>query len=228
MGPANLAGPAPIDLTPPSIASADEIRARLAAGEWVVDLRARAVFAESFLQGTFSFESDSNVATYLGWLIPWGTPVTLLGDTPDQVAQVQRDLARIGIDRPAAQAFGGPAVWAQGSDLATYPRADWADLARALHHDPDLTVLDVRAVSEHRESHLRGAVHVPLQHVADRQGDLPAGPLWVHCGSGFRAATAASILAASGHDVVLVDEDFEAAAAAGLPVESGSLAGNAG
>ena len=228
MGPANLAGPAPIDLTPPSVASADEVQKRIAAGEWVVDLRARAVFAEGFLPGTLSFESESNVVTYLGWLIPWGTPVTLLGDTAEQVAEVQRDLARIGIDRPAARAVGGPAVWAQGSDLATYPRSDFAGLASALRDDPDLTVLDVRAASEHRDSRLRGAVHVPLHLLVDRLDDLRTGTLWVHCGSGFRAAIAASLLAARGHAVVLVDEDFDAAAAAGLPVESGPLAGRAG
>ncbi|HTE74754.1 MAG TPA: rhodanese-like domain-containing protein [Actinomycetes bacterium] len=221
MGPANLAGPEPIDLTPPSLASADELRKRLASGEWVVDLRARAAFAEGFLPGTLSFDSDGNVVTYLGWLLPWGTPVTLLGDTAEQVAAVQRDLARIGIDRPAARAVGGPAVWARGSDLATYPRTDFGGLAHALREDPGLTVLDVRSASEHRESRVRGAVHVPLHLLAERMDDLPGTRLWVHCGSGFRAAVAASLLAAHGHDVVHVDEDFESADAAGLPLESG-------
>jgi len=221
MGPANLAGPEPIDLTPPALASADELRKRLASGEWVVDLRARAAFAEGFLPGTLSFDSDGNVVTYLGWLLPWGTPVTLLGDTAEQVAAVQRDLARIGIDRPAARAVGGPAVWARGSDLATYPRTDFGGLAHALREDPGLTVLDVRSASEHRESRVRGAVHVPLHLLAERMDDLPGTRLWVHCGSGFRAAVAASLLAAHGHDVVHVDEDFESADAAGLPLESG-------
>ena len=228
MGPANLAGPEPIDLTPPSLATAEELRKRLAAGEWVVDLRARAVFAEGFLPGTLSFDCDGNVVTYLGWLLPWGTPVTLLGDTAEEVAEVQRDLARIGIDRPAAYAVGGPAVWAQGSDLATYPRTDFGGLARALSDDPDLTVLDVRSVSEHRESRVAGAVHVPLHLLADRLADLPDRRRWVPCASGFRAAVAASLLAARGHDVVHVDEDFDAAAGAGLPLEPGPAGRAAG
>jgi hydroxyacylglutathione hydrolase len=166
--------------------------------------------------------------TYLGWLLPWGTPVTLLGDTAAQVAEVQRDLARIGIDRPAARAVGGPAVWARGSDLATYPRTDFDGLARALRDDPGLTVLDVRSVSEHHESRIRGALHVPLHLLAERLDDLSGTRLWVHCTSGFRAATAASMLAAAGHDVVHVDADFEAAEEAGLPLESGPSAGLGG
>lgn len=51
MGPANAAGPAPVDLTPPAVADADGIAARLAAGEWVVDLRHRVVFAEGHVAG---------------------------------------------------------------------------------------------------------------------------------------------------------------------------------
>ena len=60
--------------------------------------------AAGHLAGTFGFDLDGSFATYLGWLIPWGTPLTLLGRTPEQVAEAQRELARIGIDRPAAAA----------------------------------------------------------------------------------------------------------------------------
>jgi glyoxylase-like metal-dependent hydrolase (beta-lactamase superfamily II) len=45
MGPANAAGPAPVDLTAPKRADAAEIAERLGAGEWVVDLRGRVAFA---------------------------------------------------------------------------------------------------------------------------------------------------------------------------------------
>jgi rhodanese-related sulfurtransferase len=42
--------------------------------------------------------------------------------------------------------------------------------------------------------------------------------VWVHCRSGYRAAIGASLLARAGRKPVLVDDDFSAAAAAGLPV----------
>ncbi|HWH29192.1 MAG TPA: MBL fold metallo-hydrolase [Mycobacteriales bacterium] len=45
MGGINLAGPEPVDLSPVAEADADELRRRLAAGEWVVDLRDRTAFA---------------------------------------------------------------------------------------------------------------------------------------------------------------------------------------
>jgi hydroxyacylglutathione hydrolase len=42
--------------------------------------------------------------------------------------------------------------------------------------------------------------------------------VWVHCGSGYRAIVAASMLGALGRPVVSVNDDFGNAAAAGLPL----------
>ena len=75
----------------------------------MVDLRNRTAFAAGHAPGTLNFGLDGAFATYLGWLITWGTPVTLLGETPEDVAEAQRELVRIGIDRPAAHATGSPA-----------------------------------------------------------------------------------------------------------------------
>ena len=90
MGPANSAGPGAADLSAPEPADAAALRGRIEAGEWVVDLRTRTAFAAGFVPGTFNFGIDGQLATYLGWLIPWGTPVTLLGESTEQVAQAQR------------------------------------------------------------------------------------------------------------------------------------------
>src|SRR6266581_609929 len=119
MGPANIAGPGGPDLSPPRRADAAEVGRRIEAGEWVVDLRDRVAFASGFVPGSFSFPLDGSFATYLGWAIPWGTPVTLLGETPAQVGQAQRELVRIGIDRPAAAATGQPQDWGGGRPLAS-------------------------------------------------------------------------------------------------------------
>jgi hypothetical protein len=49
----------------------------------------------------------------------------------------------------------------------------------------------------------------------------------VHCQAGYRAGIAASLLAAAGHQVILVDDDYGRAAAAGLPLTS-DVIGQAG
>ncbi|MET9973086.1 MBL fold metallo-hydrolase, partial [Streptomyces sp. NPDC006356] len=130
MGPATAEGPAPVDLTPPRPADAEEIAARLAAGEWVVDLRHRVAFAEGHVAGSLNFEAQGQLAVYLAWLLPWGRPVTLLAETQAQLAEAQRELVRVGIDRPAAAATGSPADWTRpGERPRSIPRGTFAELA---------------------------------------------------------------------------------------------------
>lgn len=219
MGPANAAGPAPVDLTPPERADAGQIARRLAAGEWVVDLRSRTAFAEGHVAGSFNFEGDGKLATYLAWLIPWGKPVTLLADTSEQVADAQRELARVGIDRPAAAATGEPVGWVRADEeLASFPRAPFADLAGVRERGEEAVVLDVRRDSERAAGHVEGAVHIPIHELHGRLDEVPSGTVWVHCAGGMRAAIAASLLDAAGRDVVAVDDGFDAAGEAGLTV----------
>ncbi|MFE8947351.1 rhodanese-like domain-containing protein [Streptomyces sp. NPDC007856] len=219
MGPANAVGPAPLDLTTPFLADADEIAGRLAAGEWVIDLRNRVAFAEGHVAGSFNFEAEGQLATYLAWLVPWGKPVTLLAESADQLASAQRELARVGIDRPAAAATGDPARWArEGEALASFPRATFADLAR--HSGDGIVVLDVRRDSERASGHVAGSVHIPVHALHRRLDEVPGGQVWVHCAGGMRAAIAASLLDAVGRDVVAVDDRFDSAEKAGLTVHT--------
>jgi hydroxyacylglutathione hydrolase len=217
MGPANAAGPAAADLTPPAAASGAQIGARIEAGEWVVDLRHRRMFAAGHLPGSLSFEYGDNLVANLGWLLPPGTPVILIGGAPAQVVEAQRDLARIGIDRIAAAASGASGLPAGAPPLTSYPVSDFAGLAAVRRRQP-VTVLDVRRRLEWAAGHIDGAVHIPLHHLPGRLAVLPPGPIWVHCQAGYRASVAASLLDAAGRSVTAIDDDFGRAALAGLPV----------
>jgi hydroxyacylglutathione hydrolase len=227
MGPANLAGPPGADLSPPRPAGAEEVRRRIENGEWVIDLRDRIAFAAGFVPGSVCFPLEGGFASYVGWTVPWGAPLTLLGDSPGQVAQAQRELARIWADRPVAAATGGPARWAAGAPLASVRLAKFGDLAAAMtaarasgaEAPAQPVVLDVRRPLEWAESHIAGAWHIPLHDLSARAGELPPGEVWVHCHSGYRAIVAASLLAGRGRQVVSVDDDFGSAAAAGLPLQ---------
>ncbi|MCC0093738.1 MBL fold metallo-hydrolase [Streptomyces flavotricini] len=221
MGPANAEGPSPVDLTVPPWAEAADIADRLAAGEWVVDLRNRIAFAEGHVAGSFNFEAEGKIATYLAWMIPRGKPVTLLAESPAQLAAAQRELVRVGIDRPAAAATGTPRDWIPGGHTPrSFPRATFADLA-ALDPGPDV-ILDVRRNSERATGWIEGSVHIPIHHLHRCLADVPAGTVWVHCAGGMRAGIAASLLDAAGRDVVAVDDSFDAAADAGLPLTAGT------
>lgn len=220
MGPANSTAPAPLDLSPAQSADSDELRRRIDAGEWVVDLRSRTAFARGHLPGTLNFEGSGNVVTYLGWLIPWGTPLSLIGDTPQQVADAQRELVRIGIDRLAGAATG-PVEQLTDAPLRSYDVLDFAGLAEA-QQDKGAHVLDTRRHDERRAGAIPGSQHIPLHELADRLDELPDTRLFIHCGSGYRASIAASMLDALGKQIVLVDDSFDNATAAGLTREHAS------
>jgi hydroxyacylglutathione hydrolase len=229
MGPRNAAGPEYVDLSLPTPADSAELRSRIEAGEWVIDLRSREVFAQGHLKGSLSFDLDGPFIAYVGWLIPWGTPVTLLGETTEQVEAAQRELARIGIDRPVAQAVGGPVFWADGaSDLATVERIDFAGLAEVVSTSPDTYVLDIRQHLEWEAGHVATAHHMPFYQVPDRVDEIPTDrPVYVSCGSGYRAAAVISLLRAgvfsrgkTMDNLVHVDDDWTNAYSTSLAIES--------
>jgi glyoxylase-like metal-dependent hydrolase (beta-lactamase superfamily II)/rhodanese-related sulfurtransferase len=215
MAPANTAGPAAPDLSLPATAQPDELRRRIEAGEWVVDLRHRTVFAAGHVPGTLNFGIDGAFATYLGWLIEWGTPLTLLGETEDDVTSAQRELVRIGIDRPAAAATGGPQEWTD-RPLASFRQATFADLDQVRHHR-DVIILDVRRRTEFAAARISGALNIPLHELAKRVREVPgAAEVWVHCAGGYRASVAASILSAANRRLVAIDDTFDNAKLTGL------------
>ncbi len=214
VAPINVAGPAEPDLSAPALADADELRRRIEAGEWVVDLRNRTTFAAGHAPGTLNFGLDGGFATYVGWLIPWGTPVTLLGETAEDVAEAQRELVRIGIDRPAAHATGEPQQWAT-DELSSFATATFADLAQVRHHR-EVVILDVRRADEHEAAAINGAVNIPLHELWGRLDEVPAGEVWVHCAGGYRASVASSMLDARGRTLVAIDDTFDNAESVGL------------
>ncbi len=212
MMPLNSAGPAPIDLSMPEPVDAGELRERIAREEWVVDLRSRTAFAAGHLNGSLSFELSDNFVTYLGWLLPWNAPLTLIGTEPD-IRTARRELARIGIDRLRGAAH--PAVAARAGELRSYPVMDFPGLARALARGP-VHLLDTRRDDERKGGWIPGSQHIPIHELPERRGEVPRAQVWVHCASGYRAGVAASLLDDGTRSIVHIDDDFGHAERLGL------------
>ncbi|GAA1435966.1 MBL fold metallo-hydrolase [Microlunatus lacustris] len=218
MGPINRRGPAPVDLSLPAPVDPTELRRRIEAGEWVVDLRDRTAFAADHLSGSLGFELSNNFVTYLGWLYKYGTPLTLIGESEEQVTDARRELVRIGIDDLAGVAVGDVDTLAAGEALRSYRVSDFAGLA-ARKQEGSVQVLDARRNDERAAGHVSGSMHIPLHQLADRLDEVPQGELWVYCGSGYRASIAASILDRPGREVVLVNDAYDTAKDARLEDE---------
>jgi glyoxylase-like metal-dependent hydrolase (beta-lactamase superfamily II)/rhodanese-related sulfurtransferase len=221
MGPANTEGPADVDLSTPELVDPDELLARARRGEWIVDLRNREVFAAGHVPGAVNFGLDGPFINYLAWMMPWGTPVTLLGTTPEQVEEAHRELVRVGIDQTTGAAVGGPDYWlANPGDAATLRRLSFDDLAKEI--GDDAYIIDTRQILEWEAGHVAGANFIPFYEVADRLAEIPRDkPVYIYCGSGYRAAAVVSVLQHEGYDnVALVDDSFGNAAAHGFEIEA--------
>ncbi len=216
MQPANAKGPDAPDLESPHRADPAELRQRIDAGEWVVDLRERRAFARDHVTGTISVELGNSFVTFLGWTIPWDTPLTLIGDDLAQVDEAQRQLVRIGIDHLAGAATGSVETLAEGR-TSTYEVTDFEGLGAVLARG-EVVTLDVRRPDEWKAGHLAAAVHIPFWELEDRLDEVPSGEVWVHCASGFRASISASILDRGGRKTVHVDDDWDRAVELGLPM----------
>ncbi|MEB0201760.1 FAD-dependent oxidoreductase [Cryobacterium sp. 5I3] len=83
----------------------------------------------------------------------------------------------------------------------------WHELAAALAAGEAL--VDVRTAGEFAAGSIPGAINVPLDELRDRFGDLPAGPLVVHCQVGQRGHTAARLLSQLGREVRNLDGGYK-------------------
>ncbi len=219
MAPANAAGPSAPDLSPVQEADATELRRRIEAGEWVVDLRNRKAFAAGHAPGTFNFGLDGAFSTYLGWLIEWGTPVTLLGETAEDVAD---RAARAGPDRHRPTRCPGHRR-TSGLDRRRPRQLPHRDLRRPRAGAPPPRRGRARRAPRRRvrrRGDRWGGQHPDPRAARAASSEVPAGEVWVHCASGYRASVAASFLAAAGRTLVAIDDSFENAEKVGLHLVS--------
>ena len=223
MGPANHAGAGPIDLSDLKRMSTDEIAKALKSGSWIVYLRNRDSWAAGHVKGTLSFGIDGSMATYLGWMFPYEKELILLSESASDITDAQRELVRIGIDRPAGSYLGKISDF---SDLGSTRTVTFAEIP-AVISNADMTVLDVRRNGEREASHIVPSLHIPLHELQARIEELPkGGEIWVHCAGAYRAAASLGIIENSGRTPVLINEPYTAALdVKGLNIVTGHMDG---
>ena len=220
MAPRNKVGPDGVDLSPALEADPVELSRRIHVGEWVVDLRSRTAYAKDHVLGTVNVEVGNSFITYLAWIVPWNVPITLVGDTQEEVSEAQRQMVRVGIDRPAAQALGGIEAFGQGLDRSSYRIATLEDLAKVIGSD-DVHVLDVRRHDERASGAIAGSQHIPIHELSRCATEVPEGKeVWVHCASGYRASIATSLLTRAGRTPVLIDDSDTRLVELGFEIEA--------
>jgi hydroxyacylglutathione hydrolase len=213
MGTMNRAGPAILGRRPdlPAI-DPEAVSAAMAGGARVVDARRRRAVAAGHIPGSLTIELGDTFASYVGWILPVGTPLVLVLQDPADTADADEavdQLVRIGFDRLVGVLAGGVEAWAaSGRSLAEMPTVTAGGLADELRSDRPPVVVDVRDPIEWREEgRVEDAIELPLASIiAGDDAALPAGvPVTIACRSGSRAAIAAGLIEARGYDVRVVE-----------------------
>ncbi|WP_222854248.1 rhodanese-like domain-containing protein [Fodinicola acaciae] len=83
------------------------------------------------------------------------------------------------------------------------------------------TFLDVRTPDEYAHGHIPGALYVPIDELAVRARELPAGQLITVCSMGNRSWRAARLLDLAGRSALSLDGGTKAWEAAGHPLVRG-------
>lgn len=181
----NRRGPAVLTASPalPPLSSA-QVRALLADGGLLVDVRPAAAFAAGHIPGAISIPLRDQFGTWLGWLLPDSLPLAFVTEDGQDLDEIIWQAYKIGYERLA----GHLSTWEGEQQRLDFLTAEQAG---------DSPVLDVRQQSEHAAGHIPGAVHLELGDLAGRADEVPDGAL-VSCGHGERAMTAASLLLRAG------------------------------
>ncbi|GAC1420647.1 MAG: MBL fold metallo-hydrolase [Candidatus Velthaea sp.] len=211
MAPANRIGTLPPLLRLPAMEPLDP---RLAhdlqrSGAAVVDARSSLSFVEGFPRGARSIPLGDSFAGYVGWVLPFDSPLVLVFETPDDWRRAQGQLVRIGYDNARGFVDGGFPAWRNaGLPTDRLESLDIVELHRR-HKSGELIVLDVRQDAEWRTGHVPGAAHIAIGMIPSRLGDVPARTqerVVTMCAGGMRATLAASLLKRVGFDpLVLAD-----------------------
>jgi hydroxyacylglutathione hydrolase len=198
------------------------VQAAIEQGAAILDVRRVRAMAEGHVPGAYCIAVDAPLATWAGWLIPFGSPLILVSQAESDREQAVRQLIRIGYDAVRGYLQGGLEAWrSAGLPVERTPVMSVAELRERLSRGAAPLVLDTRQESEWQAGHIPGAVHVENGRLA--VDDLPFDveqPIALHCQHGPRAMAGISVLARRGYrNLTLVKGGFAAWAEAGYPVE---------
>jgi hydroxyacylglutathione hydrolase len=180
-----------------------QVEQQRAGGALLVDVRTDQQFDDAHISDAVSIPIlTAGFGSRLAWLADRDQPIVFVGRDDEDGRRAGSLAVAVGIRRLAGFLHGGMTSWRQEKrPVARIERLPLADLpARA----NDVQILDVRERSEWDEGHIPGSAFTPWHDIDGVPDGLdPARPIAVVCGSGQRAAVAASLVQRHGAERVI-------------------------
>jgi hydroxyacylglutathione hydrolase len=202
-----------------------DVQARQQRGEAVVDTRSINNYARGHIHGVYHVELRPAFASWVGWVVPFGTPVILVSESTEVHEYAVRQLIRIGYDELPGYLDGGMAAWERaGLPVASVPVITMREVRHRLERGDPLVVVDARQAHEWTTGHIPQADLLEAGALPNAELHLPKDSLIAtHCGHGQRAATGLSVLERRGYrSLALITEGIDDWRKAGGPVLRGA------
>lgn len=192
----NRAGAAALeDLPPLDALTPEEFSSQVEAGMLVLDTRPANKFLAAHIPGSLHIGLGGQFATWAGALLGVDTLLLLVAEDEEALKETRLRLARVGLEGARGCLAGGILAWQEAGLPLRQIREISADELR--ERLGTLTVLDVRREAEWNAGHVDPSLHIPLDQLFKRRGEIPSDkPVAVICQGGYRSAIAVSILGA--------------------------------
>ena len=190
---------------PPAL-KPEAVERAVADGAVVLDTRPPEAFGGAHVPGALNAGLGAAFPTWAGTVVPEGSAVVLVLDSPADLWSAAWDLLRVGYDLPVGWLAGGMRAWrSAGLDLGQLPQITVHELRRRLEAG-EVDLLDVRQPDEWASGHAPGATFITGAELPGRLHEVPDGgrPVAVACGSGYRSSASSSLIARA-HDVEVLN-----------------------
>lgn len=205
--------------TLPATMTGDEVRAQLANGGWIVDLRDQTAYGSAHVEGSVNVALRGRLDTWTGIVVPFAAPLLLVGSDAEVREGVFR-LRRIGYDTIAGRLPADPASWRRdGLAVRSSKLVAPKELHAAMLAGTEPMIVDVRTADEYADLRLGDVGNIPVTD-SDRFAKVLAKdvPVVMVCNSAYRSSMAVGLAERLGfRDVASLDGGMDAWLAAGLP-----------
>jgi glyoxylase-like metal-dependent hydrolase (beta-lactamase superfamily II)/rhodanese-related sulfurtransferase len=159
-----------------------------APGSLIIDTRPATLFKGSYLYGAINIQGTGQLETWLGTIVPPESKFYLVAADDQSLQTAIKKAAAIGYESNIQGAFVFDT--GKGSRFSTFDNSSFEP------GEDKYTYIDVRTVKEVKKQPIfKNSINIPLQEFTGRLAEIPKGkPVLIYCGSGYRSATAASIL----------------------------------